>query len=100
MAPQPLQCCSAQVLLHRPADILATAQILLRPRCCLVVSGDTAYRRYQHSIRDQATDTVTDNCRNLEAAHASVGDVVGRSERRLSLVFVTKLGGTGPRLAT
>ena len=72
------------------SDTSALAQVLLRPRCCLVVSGDTAYRRYQHSIRDQAFDPVTAACRNCEAAQASAGDVVARSQRRLSLVFVTK----------
>ena len=75
-------------------DTLETAQVLLRPQCCLVVSGDEAYRRCQHSIRDQAADLVTAACANRDAAQAAVGDVIARSARRVSLVFVTKLSQT------
>ena len=90
-------CTSRGSYVSRPQGLTGTCssvQVLLRPRCCLVVSGDEAYRRCQHSIRDQAADRVTAACANRDAAQATVGDVIARSARRVSLVFVTKLSQT------
>lgn len=65
-------------------------QVLLRPRCCLVVSGP-AYSQHQHGIKGRTADEITDLCCNAAAANAALGQTVMRAERRVSLVFVRKL---------
>ena len=72
-----------------PQTLRLHAQVLLRPRCCLVVSGD-AYTKCLHSIVSRPADPVTGDCCNQAAAGVTVGDSVPRQPRRLSLVFVTK----------
>lgn len=64
--------------------------MLLRPRCCFVVSGP-AYSQHQHGIAGRAADEITDLCCNAAAASAAPGETVVRAERRVSLVFVRKL---------
>ncbi len=67
------------------------AQIFLRPRSLNVLS-DPVYTHYLHSIDAAPVDTITPLCVNTAAAGVAVGDSIPRQERRLSLVFVHKLG--------
>ena len=64
-------------------------QVLLRPGCLLVIQGE-AYSKLLHSIDSQAVDVITARCGNLLAARVEVGDVIARSQQRISLVFVSK----------
>lgn len=67
------------------------AQIFLRPRSLNVLS-DPVYTNYLHSIDAVPVDQITPLCVNTAGAGVSVGDAIPRQERRLSLVFVHKLG--------
>ncbi len=67
------------------------AQIFLRPRSLNVLS-DPVYTQYLHSIDAAPVDTITSLCVNTATTSVAVGDAIPRQERRLSLVFVHKLG--------
>lgn len=69
------------------------AQIFLRPRSLNVLS-DPIYTSYLHSIDAASVDSITPLCINTAGSSVAVGDVIPRRERRLSLVFVHKLGAT------
>jgi alkylated DNA repair protein alkB family protein 6 len=74
----------------------AVAQIFLRPRSLNVLS-DPVYTKYLHSIDAAPVDQITPLCVNTAGASVAVGDAIPRQERRLSLVFVHKLGAApGP----
>lgn len=64
-------------------------QVLLQPRCLLVMQ-DAACNALLHSIQSQPADTISDMCVNAQTAQVEVGQVIHRSRRRMSLVFVHK----------
>ena len=67
------------------------AQIFLRPRSLNVLS-DPVYTDLLHSIDAAPVDTISELCVNMSEASVKAGDQVARGDRRLSLVFVHKLG--------
>lgn len=69
------------------------AQLVCQPGDAVGLAGE-AYRSHTHALRARAADVVRGDCINLAAAGVSVGDVVARGARRLSLVFVLKVGGS------
>ena len=64
--------------------------LLLRPGCALALAGP-AYADWTHGIAATAADTVPASCVNASAGE--VGRTVARAARRVSLVFVCKVGG-------
>lgn len=104
----PLYSCSAVVTLGGPALMElrrvdgecddkqagpATAvHLLLRPGCALGLAGP-AYSAWQHGIPAAGADAVPPTCANAADAGVAVGEVVPRAPRRVSLVFVRKVGG-------
>jgi hypothetical protein len=69
------------------------AQIFLRSRSLNVLS-DPVYTNLLHSIDSAPVDKITPLCVNTVGAEVAVGEEISRQERRLSLVFVHKLGAT------
>lgn len=67
------------------------AQLAVRPGDCVLLTGD-AYENWTHAVPPVTADTIRPDCANAAAAGVAPGDVVARGERRLSLVFVRKVG--------
>lgn len=64
-------------------------QVLLQPRCLLVVAGE-AYSSLMHSIDSSQQDVISEHCCNRDLAGVAIGQQVQRAERRFSVVMVTK----------
>lgn len=62
---------------------------MLKPGAVLVAE-DEAYSDYLHGIVQQDADVVGSLCCNWKQADVSLGEIVPRAARRLSLVFVRK----------
>lgn len=72
------------------------AQVVTRPGDVVVLTG-AAYHSMTHAVPAVAADVVRPDCVNAGAAGVATGDVLTRAERRLSLVFVRKVGGGGEK---
>lgn len=71
---------------------LPTCQLAVRPGDAVVLTG-VAYTGWTHAVPPVSADTIRSDCANAAAAGVATGDVIERSDRRLSLVFVRKVGG-------
>lgn len=72
-----------------PKFVLPDLQVMLQPRCLLIMRNQ-ACSKLLHSIQTQEADTISDYCLNTQSARVQIGQVVPRSKRRISLVFVHK----------
>lgn len=76
----------------------SSVQLLLRPRAALSLRRE-AYEAWEHGIPETTdddgvgVDVVRRECANLKEARVAVGESVRRAERRISLVFVSKVRG-------
>lgn len=64
-------------------------EVILKPGDLLMAAND-AYTNYLHGIKESDADVVTQMCCNRQRADVSLGQVIPRATRRLSLVFVRK----------
>lgn len=98
----PLYSCSAVVTLSGPALLelrpaagepggAPPAHLLLRPGCALGLV-EPAYSRWTHGIAAAGVDVVPASCVNMDSAGVTEGEAVPRAPRRISLVFVCKVG--------
>eukprot|EP00927_Polykrikos_kofoidii_P040054 TRINITY_DN34304_c0_g1_i1.p1 TRINITY_DN34304_c0_g1~~TRINITY_DN34304_c0_g1_i1.p1 ORF type:complete len:698 (+),score=97.79 TRINITY_DN34304_c0_g1_i1:103-2196(+) len=67
-------------------DLPRRLELLLRPRSLLLFSGE-AYELYVHAVPHELQDVLSEDCANLDAARAGVGEAVPRSQRRTSLTL-------------
>jgi len=61
------------------------------PRRCLMRTSGEVYTEWLHGIQKSTQDVITKNCMNLGQIGLAIGDVVPRSNFRVSLVFVHKI---------
>ena len=68
-----------------------TCQLAVRPGDAVVLTG-VAYTGWTHAVPPASADTIRSDCANAAAVGVVAGDVIERADRRLSLVFVRKVG--------